>query len=49
LRIASGFYRQRDGSPDISDSIISADGSQIVSSAMRRDVKQLLDPYRRTS
>lgn len=47
LRIASGFYRQRDGSPDLSQSIISADGSAIVSSAMRADVVQLLNPYRR--
>lgn len=47
LRIASGFYRQRDGSPDLSQSIISADGTAIVSSAMRADVKQLLDPYKR--
>jgi len=47
LRIASGFYRQRDGSPDLSQSIISADGSAIVSSAMRADVKQILDPYKR--
>lgn len=47
LRLASQMYRQRDGSPDLSDSIISADGSAIVSGAMRSDVKALLNPYRR--
>ena len=47
LRLASQMYRQRDGSPDLSDTIISADGSTIVNSAMRSDVKALLNPYRR--
>lgn len=49
IRLASQLYRQRDGSPDLSDVIISADGSQIVNAAMRSDVRQLLNPYRRRS
>ena len=47
LRLASNYYRQRDGSPDLSNSIISADGSTIVSSAMAQDVKAILNQYRR--
>lgn len=49
LRLASQYYRQRDGSPDLTDTIISADGATIVNSAIRRDVRQLLDPYKRRS
>lgn len=49
LRLASQMYRQRDGSPDLSDTIISADGSTIVNAAMRSDVRALLNPYRRRS
>jgi hypothetical protein len=49
LRIASQMYRQRDGSPDLGNSIISADGSTIVTSAMSRDIEALLKPYRRRS
>jgi len=47
LRLASQMYRQRDGSPDLGNSIISADGSTIVTSAMSRDIEALLKPYRR--
>jgi hypothetical protein len=43
------MYRQRDGSPDLGNSIISADGSTIVTSAMSRDIEALLKPYRRRS
>ena len=49
LRLASQMYRQRDGSPDLGNSIISADGSTIVTSAMSRDIEALLKPYRRRS
>ena len=49
LRLASNMYRQLDGSPDLSNSIISADGSAIVSSAMAKDIEALLKPYRRRS
>lgn len=49
LRLASNMYRQRDGSPDLSNAIISADGSAIVSSAMAKDIEALLKPYRRRS
>lgn len=49
VRLASQLYRQRDGSPDLTDVIISADGSQIVNGAMRSDVRQLLNPYKRRS
>lgn len=49
LRLASQLYRQRDGSPDFTDVVISADGSQIVNSAMRSDVRSLLNPYKRRS
>ena len=49
LRLASQMYRQRDGSPDLGNSIISADGSAIVTSAMSRDIEALLKPYRRRS
>jgi hypothetical protein len=49
LRLASQMYRQRDGSPDLGNSIISADGSTIVTSAMSRDTEALLKPYRRRS
>ncbi len=49
LRLASQMYRQRDGSPDLGNSLISADGSTIVTSAMSRDIEALLKPYRRRS
>lgn len=49
LRLASQMYRQRDGSPDLGNSLISADGVTIVTSAMAKDIEALLKPYRRRS